>query len=351
MEFQLNLLNPERVENHLESGRDKVLPSLTFVTCLEAGPLEQQVIRMVTSLRKWGGRFANAPVYAVNPRFDILKINPQTFLALADLGVNYLSIRPKNSFPWFRFLNKPVSVAAVEALVSTDFISFLDGDVLVVREPAQLDLGLDFDLGACIRDKGGIATMGPEDPNEAHWKLLCGELGLKIEEFPFVTELCFKERIRLYCNAGIFSYRRNTGFATRWRDNCTQLLRARIAHTQHNVYFLEQAAFSLTIMQLGLRLRQLEYSHNHGVGKLHFNDHFQDQLGQACLLHYHEAMSPPYWEEFLGYVERAKPEVAEWLRPQGPILKGSSVRQSMRDALRSIRYIQQLAHIRQCRTS
>ncbi len=44
------------------------LPTATIVTCVEYGPLEQMVVRMVDSLRRWGGRLADAPVYAVKPR-------------------------------------------------------------------------------------------------------------------------------------------------------------------------------------------------------------------------------------------------------------------------------------------
>ena len=45
--------------------------STTFVTCIESGGLEEQTIRLMKSLRKWGGKFADAPVYAVNPRFGV----------------------------------------------------------------------------------------------------------------------------------------------------------------------------------------------------------------------------------------------------------------------------------------
>jgi hypothetical protein len=326
-------------------------PSIAFVTCLEAGPLEQQVIRMVASLRKWGGRFSNAPVYAVNPRFDILKINPATFRSLENLGVKYLSVRPKSPFPWFRFLNKPVSVAAVESRVSTEMICFLDGDILVVREPGQLDLGTDFDFAACVRDKGGIGTTGPGDPNERYWELMCQALGMRIDDLPFATALYFGERIRLYFNSGVLVYRRNTLLGEKWHDDCLKLLHARIAHPQHNIYFTDQAALSLTAVRLGLRIRQLGYSHNHGLGKLHFHAHRQDELEKASLLHYHEAMNPDHWDQFLKFAALASPEVTEWLRPQGPIRNTSSLRRTLRNALRSLRYLQQLAHVRKCRTT
>ena len=45
------------------------ISDITFVCCVESGSLESQTIRMVESLRRYGGKFANAPVIAVTPRF------------------------------------------------------------------------------------------------------------------------------------------------------------------------------------------------------------------------------------------------------------------------------------------
>src|SRR5205085_1505515 len=44
-------------------------PQISFICCVESGPLEDQTVRMVESLRRWGGRLAEAPVVAVTPRF------------------------------------------------------------------------------------------------------------------------------------------------------------------------------------------------------------------------------------------------------------------------------------------
>lgn len=44
-------------------------PQITFVCCVELGSLEAQTVRMIESLRRWGGQFANATVFAVTLRF------------------------------------------------------------------------------------------------------------------------------------------------------------------------------------------------------------------------------------------------------------------------------------------
>src|SRR5690606_37796289 len=55
-------------------------PSLTVVTCVEAGTLEPMAVRMVRSLRRWGGRYSNVQVIAVTPRWGP-PLRPQTRLA------------------------------------------------------------------------------------------------------------------------------------------------------------------------------------------------------------------------------------------------------------------------------
>ena len=41
-----------------------------FLLCVEHGRLEGEAILLVESLREWGGRYADSPVYAFAPRPD-----------------------------------------------------------------------------------------------------------------------------------------------------------------------------------------------------------------------------------------------------------------------------------------
>lgn len=41
---------------------------ITFVCCVESGLLENQTVRMIESLRRWGGRLRESPIFAVTPR-------------------------------------------------------------------------------------------------------------------------------------------------------------------------------------------------------------------------------------------------------------------------------------------
>ena len=94
----------------LTAGSQKGLkaadPQITFICCVESGWLEDQTLRLIESLRRWGGRLANAPVIAVTPRFGP-SLARQTHQAMDRLGVRYVRAAAKGDYAWFHFLNKP----------------------------------------------------------------------------------------------------------------------------------------------------------------------------------------------------------------------------------------------------
>ena len=60
----------------------------TFVCCVESGWLETQTIRLVESLRKFGGTFSQEPVIAVTPRFGP-PLSKRTHAQFRELGVTH----------------------------------------------------------------------------------------------------------------------------------------------------------------------------------------------------------------------------------------------------------------------
>ena len=77
----------------------------TFVCCVESGWLEPQTLRMVESLRRWGGQFAQSPVVAVTPRFGP-PLAAKTRRAFGALNVEHYRFHADNQYAWKSFLNK-----------------------------------------------------------------------------------------------------------------------------------------------------------------------------------------------------------------------------------------------------
>lgn len=298
-----------------------VSPQITFVCCVESGALEGQTVRMVESLRRWGGQFANAPLVAVSPRLSS-PLSRETHRAFERLQVEYLSFHAKSKYSWFGFMNKPYALAAVEELSTSECIGWLDSDILFLGEPDQLILNEGEDFRACCTDDSG-GTTGPEHPSEPYWKESCQAVGIdNIEDFPWITAHQQGTRIRLYWNSGVFIYRRSTNLANHYLQQCTQLLNTRIANKDADIgiFFTDQVALVLTVVKMGLLWQSLPYTHNYPMQSLiHGKWYNEEQLKAAKILHYHDCMWPDFWPEFIKCLDKTHPSVADWLSSIGPM--------------------------------
>ncbi|MEO1431667.1 MAG: hypothetical protein AAFV71_21930 [Cyanobacteria bacterium J06633_8] len=299
-------------------------PDITFVCCVESGSLEIQTIRMIESLRRWGGKFADAPVYVVTPRFSP-SIDRKTRLAFDKFKVEHLCFQSKNKYSWYKFLNKPLALAAVEKRVNTEFIGWLDSDVLVVDEPQNFNLNESESFIACASDKYG-ATTGEGDVNEPYWKEICQCLGLDIEDLPWTQTELEKERIRLYWNGGIFVYRRSTNFGEKYLNTVIQVLDSSIASKETGIYFNEQMSVSLTVAKYKIPWSPLSSSHNFTFNTNRTKESYNlQEMKAAKILHYHGAMSTEsYWDTFIDFLRKTHPTVADWVVKLGPIQKNET---------------------------
>jgi hypothetical protein len=303
----------------------KASPNITFVCCVESGWLEAQTIRMVESLRRWGGQFANTPIIAVKPRLGP-PISHKTRQVFDRWQVEYLPIqvKKKKRYPWFRFLNKPYALIEVEERSTSEYICWLDSDLLFLGEPDQLILKEGEDFVACASDKN-IGTVGPEDAFEPYWKEICQVVGIDVKDLPWVTTQMEGKRIRLYWNSGIFVYRRKTSLAKHHLETSVQLLESRIANHNAGIYFTDQIAIGLAMVKMGLSWRALPYSHNYTMSSLIHEEWYKEQqLKEALIIHYHDAMWPHFWPEFLRCMGNTHPDVADWLNSLGPMKNEAS---------------------------
>lgn len=295
-----------------------VNPDITFVCCIESGALEAQTVRLVESLRRWGGQFANAPIVAVQPRLGP-PISKKTLQTFESLQVEYLSIRPHSRYSWFSYMNKPHALVAVEERTTSEYIAWLDSDLLFLKEPQKLLLEQGKDFAACASDKN-IGTTGSDDVSEPYWKEICQVVGIELEDLPWLNTQMDCQRIRLYWNSGLFVYRRKTSFGKCHLETSMQLLDSRLAHHQAGFYFTDQIALGLAMVKMGLPWSALPYSYNYQISTLDVKTGYnQEQLKEVVILHYHDAMWPNSWPQFIKCMGETHPAVADWLAPLGPL--------------------------------
>jgi hypothetical protein len=313
--------------------------------------LEGLTVRTIESLRRWGGAFADAPIFAVTPRRGP-KLAIETLKRFEHLDVRYLYQPEESSFSWFQYYNKPVALAAAEKVADTETVAWLDSDLLIVREPEALHLEDGMEFAACVSAKE-MGTCGPDDPFELLWQANCRVLGIDIESLPWVVSEPERLRMRLYWNSGIFVYKRSKMLGSHFLDACTKLMRAQngIADESFAISFNEMGALGLAMHAAGLRWRELPHSHNHNINKRSHPRLFrEDEFREACVIHHHDSMLPDFWETFLQCVQTTHPSVGHWLSGLGPLRNETPfINRLLGKALRTFRDRKERAYVNSCR--
>lgn len=103
-----------RQNAHFTKSKESCLPMypISFVCCIEAGRLENEVIGLATTLRNNGGEMSSASLTAVRGRKGP-RLRRNTVETLAQLNVHIEDAHELNPLPWFNYSNK---VAAVQYL-------------------------------------------------------------------------------------------------------------------------------------------------------------------------------------------------------------------------------------------
>ncbi len=321
---------------------------VTFVCCVESGFLEAQTIRMIESLRRWGGKFASSPLYAVTPRYGP-PISKQTRQSFDKFQVEYICFNELGQYSWNKFLNKLLALNAVEELAKTQCIGWLDSDLLIVGEPDQFVLGDDSFI-ACPSDKLNIATTGTKDSNDLYWQEICKCVGVDIEKLPWIKSEPEGIAIRFYWNSGVFVYRRSTNFAKHYLETFIRLCDCCIASQNAGFFFNDQIALGLTVAKIGIPWRTLSYSHNFAISSS-IPDYWYnwEQLRNAKVIHYHDSMWYWFWDTFLESMSQSHPDVAEWLTSMGMMQNQAPIQwRLLKKILDRIRKKQESAYLKAC---
>ena len=323
---------------------------VTFVCCVESGSLETQTIRMIESLRRWGGRFASCPVYAVTPRFGS-PISKQTRQIFDKFQVEYIRFHEPSQYSWNKFLNKLLALSAVEKLAKTEYVGWLDSDSLIINEPDQFIFDVNDNFLACPSDKLNIGTSGKDDPNDLYWQEICKCLGIDIETVPWINSEPEGIKIRFYLNSGVFIYRRSTNFAQHYLETFIRLCDSCIASQDAGFFFNDQVALGLTVVKMGISWRTLPYSHNFAIcSSIPAYWYNVEQLKNAKIIHYHDSMWYWFWDTFLESMNQSHPDVAQWLTSIGMMQNHAPIQwRATKKILDFMRKKQESAYLQSCR--
>src|SRR5262249_49365432 len=226
-------------------------------------------------------------------------------------------------------------------------------DTLIVGEPEAFRLEEGIDFAACASAKE-MGTCGAGDPFEPLWQANCRVLGIDIESLPWVVSKPDGLRMRVYWNSGVFIYRRPKEFGHEFLKTCTRLMDAKNSTTakDFSISINEMGAVGLAMHILGLKWRELSVSHNHHINPLsHPQLYLEEDFRAAKVIHYHNSMTPFFWNTFIECMQSTHPQVAEWLSTLGPLRNEASyVSRAWSKALWTFRNWKERAYINSCRT-
>ena len=267
------------------------------------------VVLMLRSLRQFGGRLADAPVYAVRPRRNV-PINPQVLAALRELNVQITDVYDHPS-SWYHFLNKTVAVRAVERSCPSTHILWIDHDIILAAEPSQL-IDSSADLVVCDNDtkylsaSDGFASL-------AYWNALRQAAGVEA----ISLEQAGAAR---YFNAGIFRSRRSAGFGAAHVDAIVRAMRMRVWHRVSGLYYLEQTLFPLVAERMRLTTDVPDERTNYPILRTTTYPVPPD----VTVLHYHDLLEKPEGTDFRAELVRLIPQARDWLDEYDRLAGGHS---------------------------
>jgi hypothetical protein len=236
---------------------------VTFVVCVEPGPprLEYKAAALFLTMRRNLGALAPAAIRAYAPRPG-RAVAPWLREMMAHFEIDYFDEPLNAAHADYPLANKPLALAHAEETASTEFVVFLDTDILVWREPGAFLLDDGVDVALVPDTTKTTASAGPDDPFEEYWTKLYAMVGATAR--PFVVTTLTKERVRGTWNSGVVPLRRSAGIAAQWREAMLRLLADDFAPARA-VYLRENNVLSAVATAHYDRFLELPVTYNYPV--------------------------------------------------------------------------------------
>jgi len=272
---------------------DELDHSTTICTSIEAGELETEVLLLAESLRRFGGRWADVPMIAVKARRGpalataIVKRLEQLDVQLVDKLLN-------DGAPWWDHANKAAAIRYAERHVSTRCVTWMDGDMVVLREPEEFAPAPGTEFIARAGEGYDVASSGSDNKAD-YWCRICTVFGLRFEEFVDILSWPDRKRIKSYWQSGIFTYLRETNLGAQYYEVFARMLRTPLASKLTGIFHTDQVSLALTVQLLKLRCSQYDPRMNFNYNPIDKERASLIPLEDVCVLHYHSSLLPAHY--------------------------------------------------------
>jgi hypothetical protein len=305
--------------DHADTGEPM---AVVFGTYAESAEQVRHVICLAESLREFGGRFRDVPMWLYIPDSASV-VSSRDRQRLASLSVTVYLSRCPSEAKWLYYAGKVFAAGEAErraAAADHAVLVWLDDDTVVLKEPAEFTLpdGISFAYRPVMHNRSGSRYDAPPD---IFWQRIYDTLKIDSAKlFPMVTP-ADHQKIRAYFNAGLLVVRPEAGIFRSWGDDFRRLysdpglvLMCRENETKR--IFLHQAALVGAVLNTLERSKMQELSDRYNYPmffqQMFGADHDFDTLDDVVTLRYdvYFREPDPDWADKLS---GPKP-VIEWLR-------------------------------------
>jgi acyl-CoA synthetase (AMP-forming)/AMP-acid ligase II/thioesterase domain-containing protein/acyl carrier protein len=270
----------------------QIVPDLAFITCIEAGYLEAQSLLLYESIRRYGGRFSQCPIYAVSPRAGRAP-SPQTKQRLEQLSVEYIDRVLNSELDFFSLANKSLACAYIEENQSHEILVWLDSDTLLFREPSKFWLPDYIDVAVRPINRKRNTTSGANDPFDDYWRKMCQACDVDYDSIPFLETFVDRCIIKACYNGGLVVVRPEKGIFRRWIENLKRGVRLGFVPRIDRCWVDDQPALSLAIWGATERAQILEPVYNYNIQAIDVEPQQAKFYSSLPLvhIHYHQMFS------------------------------------------------------------
>ncbi|MEL6579899.1 MAG: hypothetical protein AAFQ14_09105 [Cyanobacteria bacterium J06621_12] len=287
---------------------------LAFIICTEPGRLEKQSQILAKSIRTFGGKLKDTPIYSFHPRQGT-PVADETLAGFAALGVEHQQVVLNVKYHDYYLANKPYVCAYAEETIDAEILVFLDSDKCFFAEPTEFLLPSDYNIGLRVEYGRGIGSTGSQDIQDDYWQKLYQTVG--VEEERFVSTPIGNKKIRAYWNSGMVATRSSAGIFQAWKHNFEQVMAAEIVPKQGN-YMIEQSSLSATVCALKEEVFTFSSSYSYPL-PLHnrLSPEFQlASFDEIVSIHYFGMFYYRNWQKELNQLKQIdkKSSKYNWLR-------------------------------------
>lgn len=291
----------------------------TICTCVEPGPLEQQVCLLFESLRAFGGALAKAPAVAVQPRKG-LAISSATRRKLAALDIDYVKIDRSGRHSWYANLNKSAAMSWVEENVDTTFVTWLDGDMVILRDIAGLLP--DDEFGFAARAGEGYFGTDGEDDNAPFWARVSSLTGVSFRDGEKIEAIPDGREIFEYYQGGAYTARRSEGVCARQFNLMKAVIDAQIASEACGTFHYDQLTLALAARKTSRPRRRLPWALNYNFNLIKEEAIDRERLRECRILHYHGSFYPENFSRAARYFDELPDEPRRMIEAHAPLSVG-----------------------------